>query len=699
MCFAKKCVENVEREREKVPLLVPVVVFAAGCYGGVQGWLKGMTALGCLFLSFALWTKLQKSQWQYPLLLVSLFFVGLLHSKIQWFWLNMQRIKEYKMLKTLKEPLYQGIIDNFPQKKNNTHFFHLKLQAIRMGEKQVPFKEKISCRIVDLHRELYLGQAIELRAKIVLPSRKRNPAEIDYYKLTLSKRLMFELLSEGAFLTPIPQRDRTEGLLIEAVRRKIKENLTVGIPEEKLSSLLCGMIYGDVAGLDQKEAEAFKQAGAYHLFAVSGQNVGILLCMGMFLLQGIGKNRWEYAFLFIPLLLIFSAVSGNGASVVRASIACIYCTVGWALKRKVSGLNGWSVSLFAFLIYDPLSVMDISLELSYAVVLSLLLLSKPLFNLLYYPFRLDPYIPQSLAPVRKRVTDKMGKIGAILFSTSLAAWLGALPCEFFFFHSLCWIGIFNNIIAVPIAEIIVFLGSISAIGGFFSCSIAVFFNTINRFFLWALIVFIDFSAKIPSGIIAVPDMKILRHPFDPWIYIAQADSGHLIVVKNQNSYWILDTLESAENEHLLAILQKDLFIPPHCPYLAFQQGQWRLGENLIEANRELNWKDDNNLDIAFKGNKDGQFYCLVNNENKKILILSYSLPSLSHLENLPCDLLIEHLLNRKKNFPRFSSFIKIYYDLSFPGINPWSLEKKSRTFKKGVWVFINKKKIQLETEN
>lgn len=686
------------REREKAPLFLPALFFAAGCYGGIQGWLGVITAWGGLFVTLGIWLRLENSKWHYPLFLISLFCLGFIHGKVQWFWIEQERLQAYKRLKGLKRPFFEGIVESFPQKRNHGLCFQLKLQAVRVEEKSIPLEGKLFCRVGDLPREPYLGQAVAIEGKVFLPPRKRNPGEIDYYKLSLQRRWLFELLSGDFPLFSIPHKDQFWAVGIEVLRRKIKKNLSVGIPEEGLRSLLQGMVYGDVSGMDSQLAEAFKRAGAYHLFAVSGQNVGIILGMGIFLLKAVGKNQWKYSFVFIPLLVVFSFVSGNGPSVVRACAACIYCILGWALKRKVNALHCWAVSLFAFLLYDPLAIMDIGLELSYAVVLSLLLLAKPLFGLFYSLFKIDPYIPRSLAPFPRRMLDQVGKIGALLLAASFAAWLGALPLEVFCFHALSWVGIFDNLIAVPLAELIVLLGSLSALGGFFSDGLACVLNGINRYFLWALVLVVDFWAKIPSAVLAVPEMKMLGHPACPWIYVAQVDSGHLCVIKNKNHYWLLNSVQGREEEYRVGAIKKALLVPPDCPTLTFQNGCWHWKELTVGDQKELCWDDHDGFRLTFRVNREGEFGCLVEKEKRKILFLSYPLPFSSLAQNCPFDLLVEHLLERRKNNRLHSSLIRIYDHGRASMGSPLNLEKYPRTFQEGIWIFLEKGNIRLESQ-
>ncbi|TFE70223.1 hypothetical protein A7Q09_03975 [Methylacidiphilum sp. Yel] len=461
------------------------------------------------------------------------------------------------------------------------------------------------------------------------------------------------------------------------------------------------MVYGDVSGLDQEDALAFKRAGTYHLFAVSGQNVGIMLGFWILLLQYTGTNRWKYSLGFIPVLFVFSMVSGNSASVLRAFSAAVYCTIGWFLKRKVSGLNCWAFTLLLFLLIDPLSIMDASLELSYSVVLALLLLSKPLFELFYSFFKLDPYLPSELAPIGKQFINRIGKSFCLLLSTSLSAWLGAWPWEFCIFHSICWLGIFYNIIAVPIAEMIVLLGSLAAVSGFVSGLLASILNKITHLFLLLLLAIVHSSTKIPGAIISVPDMKILSHPFDSWLYVAQAQSGYFLAIKNKKNYFIVNSLQPWEEERLMPILQKALFFPYNSPSLTFRNGEWFYKEKSIGNQWCNGLGDSEGLRLLFRGRSRGEIQCLIGIKNKNIFFRSLSTHNFSSINDLQIDLLIEQSLGSHQNHQLpFSSFIRTTYgrrQLSAPLV-PFSVDSSKTYYGEGIWVFVGKEKLQIIAE-
>ena len=92
--------------------------------------------------------------------------------------------------------------------------------------------------------------------------------------------------------------ERMAGLM----RGHMRETLALGIEDDpKIAAVIAGMLYGDRAGFDDRLNEAFRRTGTMHLFAVSGQNVGVIAMAGIAILGLAGLNRWRWAVVLFRL--------------------------------------------------------------------------------------------------------------------------------------------------------------------------------------------------------------------------------------------------------------------------------------------------------------------------------------------------------------------------------------------------------------
>ena len=179
-----------------------------------------------------------------------------------------------------------------------------------------------------------------------------------------------------------------------------------GIENEDFG-VIAAMALGDKTALDKDTKEVYSVAGASHVLAVSGLHISIIFQLLIMLLGG---NRRHIFIIFSALLAIWMYVLfiGMPASAVRsATMLSVYGFV-MMTRRKGESLHLLSTALTFMLLWNPLYLLDLSFQMSFAAVGSIIVLMPLLSSLNHPAHRLSQWIWSML-------------------SVSAAAQIGTLP--------------------------------------------------------------------------------------------------------------------------------------------------------------------------------------------------------------------------------------------------------------------------------
>lgn len=162
-----------------------------------------------------------------------------------------------------------------------------------------------------------------------------------------------------------------------SVIRNIRETLSARFSvdlDRDAAGLSSAVLLGDRSGLDPSLSRDFSRTGVYHLLAISGMHLSVLLfALEAALLRG-GVRRGARGALSILFTLFFAALTGFSASVVRAGIMHIIRVSASFFRRDGDPLTSLGAAGALIVIFDPFAVLDpglwLSILASYACVTS-----------------------------------------------------------------------------------------------------------------------------------------------------------------------------------------------------------------------------------------------------------------------------------------------------------------------------------------
>lgn len=204
------------------------------------------------------------------------------------------------------------------------------------------------------------------------------------------------------------------------IAQAIKDSVQAIFPED-VSVLMTALLTGDKTNLSDSTYTALQRSGTAHIVAVSGLHLSFF---AGFLALFFRRRSRLGALLTILLVLLFTAVVGFTPSVVRAAVVIIMTMLAPLLGREADPPTTLSAALFLLVACNPYSIQSVSLQLSFAAVAGIHLVSGPLHRAMTRSLGSGGSLPRRLWRrfCRTLSANTSLTIGALLLTTPLTAW-------------------------------------------------------------------------------------------------------------------------------------------------------------------------------------------------------------------------------------------------------------------------------------
>ncbi len=219
--------------------------------------------------------------------------------------------------------------------------------------------------------------------------------------------------------------------IFERINLFIKNSLKLGLDESEFT-VGYALLTGNSSYMDYDLISSYREAGVAHIFAVSGLHIGFLASVLMFLFKKIKINPYIKSGIIVAVLFMYCGICGFSASSLRATIMASVSLFAFSRGDRYDGLTALSMSAIIILLISPIQLLCVGFQLSFAVVVGILTLSKPISNLL-------KFLPNKLAL----------SLGAVL-----SAQIFSMPICLYAFGQTSLISIAANIIFIPIVSFI-----------------------------------------------------------------------------------------------------------------------------------------------------------------------------------------------------------------------------------------------------
>jgi len=546
----------------RAPLFSVSLAFAIGCLIGLDGYFSLTLALVASVVSGAFWWFLaQREKASLAAFYAFTACVGLVHTLLVTTSISPDDLRRLPDEKTLATTQWRGLIVEEPAAQYTTHAsrraldrttFILRMEAWRPTGGRLfgadidtpwqPATGDVRCTLLGPAKELLCGDRLEFAAPIAQPAAPLCPGGLNvrnfyalhgtYYEATISPLNWRRTETGGG--------DWWQNLSFRA-RDWAYARLQIGLEDDpRMADFLAGMLIGYRQEIPTDIEQDFRRTGTMHVFAVSGQNIAEMVVVALILLQLCGLVRWRWAFLITPIVLLYCLLTGSPASAVRATVMALAVLLAWRLARPLNTLGCWSLAFLAMLIWNPTVLLDFGAQLSFAIVLALILLAPPLMRLFVRPFAPDPFLPHELLTSSQKNEHLFWRGTTALLATGLAATLIMEPFTAIDFHQVTPISIFANLIVIPAAGVITMIGTLSVAVSLLSTTLAAMLNNSNWLLARLLILFVGFFAHNPGAAINVADLSSFSSPKPSFIVAPLQDSACLLV-RTPEQTWLINT--------------------------------------------------------------------------------------------------------------------------------------------------------------
>ncbi|MDZ4815337.1 MAG: ComEC/Rec2 family competence protein [Verrucomicrobiota bacterium] len=400
------------------------------------------------------------------------------------------------------------------------------------------------------------GQSLTLNGLLEKPVPAMNPGSFDYKAYLGRRDIFFQMKLRKSQFSTLHRTNSTPASIVNFLAGNIREHVNKALKidleqEPGLSAMLSGMILGYRSEIPDDISLAFQKTGTFHILAVSGQNLSFLASIIIMALRSMGVSRWRCGILVIPVLLIYCASVGWQPGCLRSYLMAFILLSSWLLIRPHHMMSNVSFAALATLTFDPRQLFEAGFQLSFAVVLALILISPPLYEKMKTWFAPDPFLLPDLVPRHRRVWEWVGDKGSLVFSGSLAAWVGSLPFSLIYFNLFSPITLLANIVVVPVAGLVLAIGFISFIGGLIHPIFSALYNNANFVLLKMLGSIIVFLSQVPGGHFYVNPTLWERKSPDLRGHVLSAGKAQPMVIETQAGAWVIDPGRPFTVDHIV----------------------------------------------------------------------------------------------------------------------------------------------------
>jgi len=389
-----------------------------------------------------------------------------------------------------------GNICRDPDIRQNKTFLSLDVGSILLDGKFIETSGKVLIKIKSSTNRFNYGDCVRVSGFLRAPESSRNPGAFDYRKY-LAQAKIFGLMSlRSHHDVEILFREKENPFLSNVVYPVKHFILRVFRSTLKGAhgALLSGFVLGERRDIPEETYRMFTDTGTLHLLAISGSNVGLVVLFFFGFLRLARVPRKLSILLTLPAIVIFSYVTNNQPSVVRASIMASVFLLAFFWEREKDLVNVLAFSALLILIFSPLSLFDVGFQLSFGVTLGLVL------------FVVHPHSILYKAAFKFKGLLRNWVILPIL--VSLVAQISSYPILAYHFNQISLYAFLANLLVVPLVSLAVITGSMTVITALVSMKLAQILSAFNWVVLSLTLRVVEFFSQLPHATVDLPSPSL-----------------------------------------------------------------------------------------------------------------------------------------------------------------------------------------------
>ena len=307
-------------------------------------------------------------------------------------------------------------------------------------------KQKNTCKVYAIwagEERFREGERVTFSGEIVPFSKQSYPSSYDEQLYLLTNGCEYKLYP---YEIKVTGQDTSLSVRLAQARAGVQGILDRILPAEE-SGLMQAVLTGDKEDIPEESYDLYSKAGVVHVLCISGLHLSILaLYLAFFLEKGLGRSRRTSAVVTIFAVFAFLLFIKASPSSYRAALMITVVLLGRVFYRLPDALNTMAIAAFLLLLYQPLYLFHAGFQLSFLTV----------FGIWFGIGRIE----------RKKKKEK-GRFDWLKESllVSLYASLFSYPAVAYYFSSVSLVGIFANLLIVPLSGLLLGFGLLSVVLG------------------------------------------------------------------------------------------------------------------------------------------------------------------------------------------------------------------------------------------
>ncbi len=305
-------------------------------------------------------------------------------------------------------------------------------------------------------RDLMWGDEVALDASLRLERAPRNLGEFDYRMYLLDRGAAVTAFAFGA--NGLKRTNKRSNVMqaYSNVRRLLFSRLAER-QQSPYSEILISLVYGDkTTELDPVVREEFRRAGMTHILVVSGTQVSLIV----FLLIGLlspGRddmarrgviNRIAVGSVIVIVVFLYCTLTGFETSVLRAFVMGVMMLIARLSHRETDGFGELARSAIIILAAQPGQLFGASFQLSFVACFGLM------------------YVYSVFGAVVASARFRVVRVALVTLITTAGAQLFVAPVLASHFNQFSYWGLPANLLAIPLASVLLLLGVVHNILAF-----------------------------------------------------------------------------------------------------------------------------------------------------------------------------------------------------------------------------------------
>jgi competence protein ComEC len=267
--------------------------------------------------------------------------------------------------------------------------------------------------------QVHRGDRVLLWARLHRPPGKLNPGGRDRREALALRGIAIEGSAE---VIAILERGPALWRLLDELRARFSARARAVCSSSDRAALVAALAVADRSGLSAEAEDELSASGLVHLLASSGLHLAVVTLLLRFVGARLWlRTRWAAsvrasaagAALALPFAVLEVLLLGAPWPAVRAGFGAAHTLAGSALARRRDGLTALALGASACALFDPAATHDLALQLSVAGITGLLVLARPLREML--PIALPPLG----ASLLRRAPEHMLRLGCATAAASL----------------------------------------------------------------------------------------------------------------------------------------------------------------------------------------------------------------------------------------------------------------------------------------